>query len=49
MNDNQWIFMGDNLSVEFTSAWAIVTPMLDSSDVLGDSLALFCAYDGVTV
>jgi hypothetical protein len=46
MNDNQWIFMGDNLSVEFTSAWAVVTPLPDD---LGDSLSMFCAYDGVTV
>jgi hypothetical protein len=48
MNDNQWIFMGDNLSSEFTLAWAEVTFMLNH-DVMEDSLALFCAYDGVTL
>jgi hypothetical protein len=47
MNDNQWIFMVDNLSVDFMSAWSIATYMINSNDIMVDSLAMYCSYDGI--
>ena len=43
MNDKQWDYLGENLSVDFISAWAAVT---FGMDCIEDDLALFCAFDG---